>query len=167
TSSPSASNSSGSVSVAAAVGINLANASSRAYIPTGITINAGTGALTLKTSANTDAKAKGDGSASVTGGSGVTVGVGVAVNLANVVNEAGVQGGAVVTSTGFAADASETNVAGDTTNSFAAETTAGASGGQVGVAGSVAIDIVNVDTTGGIRSGGIVNAGTGDVSLGA
>src|SRR5262249_54082496 len=52
-------------------------------------------------------------------------------------------------------------------NSFAAETTAGASGGQVGVAGSVAIDIVNVDTTGGIRSGGIVNAGTGDVSLGA
>ena len=165
-STPSSTTSSGGVSVAAAVGINISNSSSRAYVPTGIHITAG-GAMTLKTSANSDAKAKGDGSAVLSGGSGVTVGAGVAVNLANVTNEAVVQNGAVVNSNGFTADASETNVSGDTTSTFAAETTAGASGGQVGVAGSVAIDLVTINTTGGIRSGGIVNAGTGDVFIGA
>ncbi|HTZ06018.1 MAG TPA: hypothetical protein VMB53_09700, partial [Gaiellaceae bacterium] len=165
-STPSASTSSGGVSVAAAVGIVISNSSSRAFIPTGITIVAG-GAVTLKSSANSDAGSKGDGSAVLFGGSGVTVGAGVAITLANVTNEAAAEGGSTITSNGFTADASETTVGADTTSTFSAETTAGASGGQVGVAGSVALSFVTVDTFGGIRNGAVVNAGTGDVSLGA
>src|SRR5207253_2689849 len=88
-------------------------------------------------------------------------------NLANVHNEATIELGAVVNSNGFTADASQTNVSGDTTNRFGAEATSGAGGGSVGVAGSFALNIVNIETTGGIRSGATVNAGAGSVLLGA
>ena len=78
-----------------------------------------------------------------------------------------VESGAVVVVHGFVADASETNVAGDTTSRFGAESTSGAGGGSVGVAGSVSINIVNVDTAAAIRSGASVDAGLGDASLSA
>ncbi|HEX7525555.1 MAG TPA: hypothetical protein VF327_04570, partial [Gaiellaceae bacterium] len=158
--------SSGSVSVAAAVGINISTSSSKATIPTGIHITAG-GAVTLKTSANSDSKAKGDGSAVTTGGSGVAVGAGVAVNVAHVHNEATAEAGSVISGQGFTADASMTNVSGDTTHRFGAETTSGASGGKVGIGASVSINIVDVHTTGAIRTGASVNAGAGAVLLGA
>ena len=145
--------------------MNISNSSSRAYVPTGITITAG-GALTLRSSANTDAAAKGDGNASTNGGS-AAIGVGVAVNLANVVNEAVVETGAVVVSHGLTADATMTDRSGDVTHRFAAESSSGGGGGDVGIAGSVSINIVNVTTTGAIRTGASVDATGGDIALGA
>ncbi len=68
---------------------------------------------------------------------------------------------------GLTAAAFETNVAGDTTSRFGAATTSGAGGGSVGVAGSVSINLVTINTTGAIRSGASVDAGLGDVSLSA
>ncbi|HEX7527306.1 MAG TPA: hypothetical protein VF327_13410, partial [Gaiellaceae bacterium] len=162
-STPSASTSSGGVSVAAAVGVNISNSSSRAYVPTDIHVTSG-GVLTLKSSVNSDAKAKADGSAA-TGGSGVSIGAGVAINLANVTNESVVETGAIVASHGLTADASMTTLSGDATNRFGAESTSGAGGGSIGIAGSVSINIVNVTTTAAIRTGSSVDAGAGDVSL--
>ena len=79
-------------------------------------------------------------------------GAGVAVNLANVTNEAVVQGGGVLTAASLSASAGMTNVSGDTANNFGAQSTSGAGGGSVGVAGSASINIVNVNTTAAIRS---------------
>jgi len=123
---PSASTSDGGVSVAAAVGINLAKTSSLATIANGITVNAG-GRFTLSTSANTDAQATADGSAvqppsdgsapadASGGGSssdpdddsgdGVSIGVAVAINYAQVSNVALLPGGATVNSQGATIEA--------------------------------------------------------------
>ena len=151
---PSASTSSGGVSVAAAVGITISNTSSRAYVPGGVHVVA-TGAVSLASSVNTDAKATADGSAS-TVGSGVSVGAGVAITLANVTNEAAVESGAFVTAASFSANAGMTDVSGDKTSRFGAESTSGAGGGSIGVAGSVSINIVNVNTIAAIRTTGSV-----------
>ena len=165
TASPSAATSSGGVSVAAAVGVTVSGSSARAYIPAGRHVITG-GLLTLRSSANTDAKSKGDGSAS-SSGSGVSIGAGVALTLAIVTNDAVVETGAIVASHGLTADAGMTDRAGDTTHRFAAESTSGAGGGSVGVAGSISISLVNVDTNAAIRTGASVDATGGDVSLSA
>ena len=49
------------------------------------------------------------------------------------------------------------------TNELGAHATSGAGGGSVGIAGSVAIDIENIETT--ARVAGALNAGTGDVNV--
>ena len=57
---PSAQTSSGPITVAAAVAVNLATTKSMASIPVGVTVTAG-GKITIATSANTDAAATGSG----------------------------------------------------------------------------------------------------------
>jgi hypothetical protein len=183
TNEPAAEDSNGdSISVAAAVAINIALSSSQAHIPDGQTVSAG-GTLTLRSSANSDASAKADGSA-VTGTGGTSVGVGVAINYANLVNIAKIGYGATTTSNGVVIQASTTNSGPSAgMHTFGAEATSGAGGGDLGFAGSVAINIVNARTTAIILSHPTrgppgaehltppahlptsVNAGTGNVSL--
>ena len=159
---PNANTSSGGVSVAAAIGINIAETLSRATIVPGVVVVAG-GVFTLRTSAHTDAKAGADGSAVQPGGSGVAIGAGVAINLAKVVNEAFLPGGATVTSTGAAVEALMTGAG--STHDFGAEAKAGAGGGSVSVAGSLGLNIVNLRTEGLLKTGSVLNARTGDVSI--
>ena len=101
-STPNAATSQGGISVAAAVGITIANSSSRASIPAGLNVVAG-GLLTLSSSADTDATSNADGSAA-SGGS-AAIGAGVAITLANVQNLASIDGGAHTTSNGVAVTA--------------------------------------------------------------
>src|SRR5207247_4372117 len=88
-------------------------------------------------------------------------GVGCAINNAKSSNEATQPAGANVYSVGATIEALM-----GSTHDLGASATSGAGGGSVGVAGSVAIDIENIETT--ARLAGILTAGTGagaDVSI--
>ena len=156
------------ISVAGAVGINIASTGSHATIPDGLTINAG-GALGLSASNNTDASASADASATVpkasnNNSSAVGVGAAVAINVANVSNTATI-GAANVTANGVKLEAVMTDVNGDKTHTFGAAAKSGAGGGTIGVAGAVGISVDNVHTEASIATGASVNAGAGDVGL--
>ncbi|MBI3347591.1 MAG: hypothetical protein HY020_10320, partial [Burkholderiales bacterium] len=138
------SGSSETVSVAAAVGVNITDVTSRARISAG-TISTPTKSVAVQSSANTDVQAIADGSATTSDG-GTGVGAAVAVNYAAMTNEALVDSGVVITADGLQLGATMTNVGGDTTHTTLASAKSGAGGGDIGVAGSVAINIVNEDT---------------------
>jgi len=153
-SAPSASSSSGKVGIAAAVGINLSTSSAVASIPDGLSITAG-GLLTVSASNDTDASAVGDGSQVGTASSGpkVGVGAGVAINDVTATNEATIGNGVQVTSQSVTLEASTTNAGGaldsasppgtaDGVNTFSASATSGAGASNVGVAGSLALNLV-------------------------
>ncbi|WP_233151895.1 hypothetical protein, partial [Pelomonas sp. KK5] len=139
------SGSSDTVSVAAAVAVNITDATSSAHISAG-TISTPTKNVSVQASANTDGQATADGSAT-TADSGDAVGAAVAINVANTTNEALVASGVNITADGLLLGATMTNVSGDTTHTTLASAKSGAGGGEIGVAGAVAINIVNEDTT--------------------
>jgi len=93
TKSPDTSTSDGAVSVAAAIGINIATASTTATIggteAEPLTIEA-QGPVTVRSAAQTDSGAEADGSATTTG-DGTTVGAAVAVNVSDTQNHARVE----------------------------------------------------------------------------
>src|SRR2546427_6666024 len=92
--------------------------------------------------------------------SGVTIGAAVAINYVRVINEAILPSGATVTADGATLEAVMTD---DGTNTLSASATSGAGGGAVGIAGSVAIEIENIQTT--ARMAGTLTAGSGDVAI--
>jgi len=142
-SNPSASTSDGDISIAAGIALNIANTTSTASIANGITVHANK-QVSVTSAANTDASAVADGSA--VGGKDASVGAAVAINLANVNNLATIGSGAQVTSDGLVVTAKMRNMSGDSTHSLAATSVSGAGGSGVGVAGSFAMTIDNVDT---------------------
>src|SRR6266566_4304999 len=166
---PHAATSAGGVSVAAAIAINLAKTSSLATI--GAVIVIAVGRFTLSTSADTDAHAIADGTAvrnaadssapaDSTGGAGapadsttgVSIGAGVAIDYARIRNEAILPTGATVTSKGATLEARMASA-----HELGAAATSGASGGSFSIAGSVVIDIENIETTASLA--GTLNAG--------
>lgn len=160
----SAESSEGKVSVAAAVAVNVAESRAEAYVPDGITLDT-TGSLTVEASGNTDAGAHSDGSAA---GSTATVGIGaaVSVNSATTHTRAWI-GNADITANGLTLRAFMSDVAGDTVNTFATSAKAGAGGGKVGIAGALALNLIETHTTAEIHGGASVNADGGDVELSA
>src|SRR4029077_1464541 len=176
---PKSDTSSGGVSVAAAVAINLATTISLATIgPVRVIAN---GRFTLATTADTDAFALADGSAvrpsdtsaptdSTSGGSsgspsdsssgGVSVGVAVAINYVRITNEARAPPDSTVSATGASVTALM-----HSQHALGASATSGAGGGAVGIAGSVAIEIEQIHTTAALQ--GWLDARTGDVSIAA
>ena len=152
-----AQNSSGtSVSLAGGIGVNIATNESSATLAPNLVVNAG-GLLTLSSANTTGANATADGSA--TGTSKVGVGVAIALNLVKATNDAEIAAGDNVTAAGVTISAL---MAGDGTpmDSFGAKATSGASAGNVAVAGSLAINIVQANSaTASIDSTSTVNAG--------
>ena len=145
------------VTVAAAVAFNLVHSTSDASLAQGLHIHAG-GALTLQSKANTDAHATADGEASSDGGT-ATIGAAVAINLATVVNHADLGPGATTDSTDLTLSALMNAVgagSSDRKHEFEATATSGAGGGgTVAVAGSFALNIVDVSSTALMRADGI------------
>src|SRR5690606_28119204 len=92
----------GSVSVGAALAVNVANSSAVASTGDDLTINAG-GVLSLKAANNMDATAIADGSAAMGKDTqdGTTVGVAVALNIAEMTNQATLGDNVTVNSEGF------------------------------------------------------------------
>ena len=144
-----------SVEVAAAAAINLITATSIAALTDGLTFSTTTGALSLASSANTDATAKASGSA--VDGSSLNIGAAVAIDLPIVTNEASIGVDTLVDSHGLSLAATMRNLSGDQKHSFDAEATAGAGKGKVGIAGSLALTIADVTTNAEIHS----NSGRG------
>jgi len=100
--------------------------------------------------------------------SGTAVGIGIALNIAEMQNKAQLGANTTVTADGFSAQALMKDVGGDQTHTFAAKATSGASGGDTGVAGSFALNYSPAQTVAGLTSStATVNAGTGDVTIGA
>src|SRR6185436_19576382 len=157
---------SGSVGVAAALALNVASSDAEASVGA-VTISAG-GKFALKSENHMDASAVADGSAAKGEGkdgkaSDTALGVAVAINVADMENQALVASGASITSDGASIEAL---MKGGEKHEFAAKATSGGSGGDTGVAGSFALNIVtDADTQASLASGATLNAGTGPVTL--
>ncbi|WP_374319346.1 leukotoxin LktA family filamentous adhesin [Aquabacterium sp.] len=165
------SNSSGAVSVAAAVGANVEVTTTTAQIAKGVTVHAGD-AVAVTSAAQTDASASADGSQVDSGGTNVGVGAAVALNVAVATNVTTIADNTHITSNGVTVSATERAQDDDKTSDFAATAKSGAGAANVGVAGSLAVNVV-VDTTvasiagddDSSGTGASVNAGTGDVLI--
>ncbi|WP_141847710.1 beta strand repeat-containing protein, partial [Humibacillus xanthopallidus] len=177
-----AENSGASLSVAAAIAFNLVRTVSDVSLPGSVTITVDGGPLTLSSSANTDASATGDGETG-TNGAVAAIGAGVGLNLATVDNLAdiaagatvhavGVTMGATMTPTGDTSPTSCDDPEADCTHTIeAGAVSASSGGGKLGVAGSVAINIVTITTSAQVKSAtGLtttVDARGGALALGA
>ena len=140
-----------SVTVAGAVAINVVGTTSSATIADGLAITSG-GVLTLASQANTDSSTKADGKQVGTAGLTLGVGVAVAVNKATVLNEAVVGSQVTLDTHGLTLSATMRDVSGDQKHVFLADTIAGAGGGKVGIAGSLALTIADVSTNAEIKA---------------
>ncbi|HEX7525481.1 MAG TPA: hypothetical protein VF327_04190, partial [Gaiellaceae bacterium] len=130
-------------------------------LPNGLVLTAG-GAISLRTSANTDAKATSSGKAVHAGSAGI--GAGVSVNYVELLNQASTSN-TTLTGNGLHVDSVMTDVGGDKTHTFEATAKSGAGSDDIGVAGSVALNIILDHTEATVTSGAVVAAGTGDVSV--
>jgi hypothetical protein len=93
------------------------------------------------------------------------VGVAVALNIADMDNTAVVGAGSTIDADGYTAEASMKKVGDDTTHTFVAKATSGASGGDTGVAGSFALNYSTTDTLASLPETVTVKAGGGDVTI--
>jgi hypothetical protein len=184
----SASTSEGNVSVAAAVGINVQKNLVQAVVPDGVTISAG-GILTLRAVTNTDGRITADGKAvGVPDADGkmppeakIGVGAAVAVNLVRgegiarlgVANHGA--GGAVIEAVKLDVETLLAGgAAGPRTDVFEAITISGAGASNVGIAGSVALNLLDTSsdarlaagTTLAVTGGGAVDLAS-DARMGA
>jgi hypothetical protein len=159
---PSPASSDGKVSVAAAIGLVIADVSAITELPAGLSLTAG-GAVSLHSSENVDGLSSADGSAVKAASAGI--GVGVALTVVTLVNRANLGDNTVVTSNGFSAEATMTDVDGDTTHTFSAIAQSGAGSDDIGVAGSFAMNLVTASTEAFIPSAATVSAGNGDIAL--
>jgi hypothetical protein len=161
----SASSKEGQVAVAAAIGVNVARSDVLAQVDDGLSIHAG-GALAVTTTSATDgqitASGKVDGTLQKVG-----IGAAVAVNVVSADNSA-ILGTGAHDSSGFTVSALKTefgqnNLAVTHTDTFSADTKAGAGGSKVGIAGSLSLNIVD-DSSQAILKGH-VNAGAGAAAI--
>ncbi len=153
-STPSASSAEGSVTVAAALALNLSESIQRARIPNNRTMTAG-GVTVVRSSANNDASATAD--AIATNASSVGVGTSVAINGVKVFNEAIVDASSNLTTDGLTVEALMRNVGGNTTHTFATNSVSGAADGNVGISTALAINLVDTQSLAEIRTGTTVS----------
>ena len=151
------------ISVAAAIAVNASSSTAQATIPANMVIDA-SGLLTLASSNTTTGSATATGGAVTSGSSGIAIGAAVAVNYDPAINEATIATGDTITAEGVTLSAINTG-ANSPTDAFTATTQSGAGGGKIGIAGSVAINIVNDTTEALISPSAAVNAGGGDVTM--
>ena len=159
---PTSSTSDGSVSVAAAVGINLTESLSRAAIATDVPVTAG-GHVTVSSAANSDASASAD--ATAVNGSSAGVGAAVAINAVQLINEAVVRPNASIQAEGLTVQALMADVDSDMTHALMAEATSGAGNGDVGVAGAVSINLIDTTTTALVQTAATVDLNNQDFNV--
>ena len=93
------------------------------------------------------------------------VGAAVAINVVSAVNEATIGEDAKISAKWLTVEAKRTDVKGDTTGTIGAEAISGASGGKVGIAGSLALNISDSRNEALIKSGAEVTlTGTDEIT---
>ena len=156
TSSGSSSTSSSSVGIAAAVAVNVVDIENEASIVSGADVDAG-GAVTVSAGAEVDATAKALGSATSLGGSEANnIAAAVGLNVATVENRAFVNSGSTIEGSGITIEAVTPNT--ERNDFIVWGAAAGGGKGDYAFAGSVGINIVNVSTEAGARSGSILKS---------
>lgn len=162
---------SGGVAVAAAVGVNSGIATTTANVGKSRKITSTNGALKVTSTNQTDASAKADGSQVDSGNTSVGVGAAVALNVGISTNVAAVGENAEINTKGLTISA--VNATGEKSD-YAAEAKSGAGAGNVGVAGSLAANIVVNTTVAALEGdstsdadtkGAVVNAHGGDILI--
>ncbi|WP_176250049.1 leukotoxin LktA family filamentous adhesin [Sulfitobacter sp. HGT1] len=160
----SAKTSEGKVSAAAAVAVNVQKSSVTAVTNDGVNITSG-GSLNISSASNANGSATSDGSA-VKGADGgqskVGIGVAVSVNVITAKNTAKLGQG---THSAAGVNIAALQGAATPTDTIFAKATSGAGGSKVGIAGSLALNIVNVETTASISGAASVDAKTGTSSI--
>ncbi|MFN9802590.1 MAG: beta strand repeat-containing protein, partial [Bacteroidota bacterium] len=157
--------SSGSVSVAGGIALNLVSSVANAYVADNLTINAA-GALAVQSSNETDASAIADGSASSGASGKASVGIAVSLNIVDITNTATVGENATVKVKGLTLSALTNKALGDDGYSnFTSKATSGASDGDVGIAGSFALNLIGTNQSLATVKSGTVDAGGGDVTI--
>ncbi len=146
------------VTVAAAIAVSIVESSNVAEIADGLSINAG-GLLTVKSSNNTDASTQADGSASK---GSVGIGAAVSINVVDFDNQA-IIGASKITADGVVVEAlmTEESPGVNDTHSFSAVSKSGAGGEDVGVAGSLSINHLEIDTIAAIKSSAAITLADG------
>ena len=160
----SAKTSEGKVSAAAAVAVNVQKSSVKAVTNDGVSLTSG-GALNISAASHANGSASSDGSAvkgADDGQSKVGIGVAVSVNVINAQNTARLGQG---THSAAGVNIAALQGAATPTNTIFAKATSGAGGSKVGIAGSLALNIVNMETTASISGAAIVDAKTGTSSI--
>ena len=158
---PEASTADGTVSVAAALAINIARLNVLATIDGGASVVAEQ-AVAVTAAGNMDATATADGSASR--GETGTIGAAIAINDAAGLVQASIAD-ASVTSDGLGVTAQVFARGDDTRHEFGAFSTSGASGGNLGVAGSFALNMANLRTEAFLGAGALLVLREGDVTI--
>ncbi|SEK85157.1 hypothetical protein SAMN04488032_107109 [Pacificibacter marinus] len=161
----------GKVTVAAAVGVNVQSSSVSAGVPDGKNITAG-GVLTVATSNNTTASVTSDGTAVGDAPAAVGIGAAVAVNVVHTNNDATLGNGAIIASSinvsALKLDVAKL-IAGDpataATDTYLASATSGAGGSNIGLAGSLALNLVDTQSQASIADGATVTLTGGDLTL--
>ena len=159
---------SSAVTIAASVTFNLVHAMTDVSLPPDLTLTAGQG-LTFSAAGNTDATAKADGEAATQGGS-ASIGAAVAINRVYETNTATLSAGDVTNSDGLTLSAvmnpTGSGMATDSTHSFLAQAVSGAQGSSsANINGSLALNIIDVNTSAALLPGGTDPRGPPQVNL--
>ena len=198
------STSEGSVAVAAAIAVDVANSTVQAYVPAAVGVTA-SGGLGVTAVSNMDARTIADGSQVAGGGTSVGIGAAVAITLAHQVNDAtlgsstalssapttgtltagdyqagsltltalqtdqGVASPAVPgsTSPGPASVDATLGTQSGREDLYSAQATSGAGASKVGLAGSLAVNVIHSDSSATVTGAADVTIGGGAVNLGA
>ncbi|MEL6109918.1 MAG: hypothetical protein AAFU85_28235, partial [Planctomycetota bacterium] len=152
----------GPVTVAAAISINVVDVSTRARLLGGITLDV-SGDASIGTESNADAISKASGKAAEAGSAGV--GAAVAINSIGITNEASLPATSTVLAAGLALQATMKTVSADRKHRLEADAESGAGDGDVGVAGSVSINLVDTTASAVIPGGATVTLSGGDLAV--
>ncbi len=159
----SAKSSEGKLSVAAAIGVNVVTSSVTAALPDAIDITAG-GSLSVRSVNATDGTVTADASAA---GAKVSIGAAAAVNAITETNTASL-GAATYSANGVTVSALKGDPAGPAhVDSFTTSAKSGAGGTNVGIAGALALNLIDATSAATVSGSAIVNAGTGASSIAA
>lgn len=158
---PSAQTDEGKVSVAAAVAVNLIDARARATVNSDVSTS---GSVTLQALGQTDGSAVSD-AAAVGKTAQVGIGAAVSVNKLDSRTEATVASGADVSAQGVSLQAGMQAVAADTQHDARAEAQSGAGGSKVGIAASLALNLVDTASIAQVQNGASVDARGGSLTL--
>ena len=169
---PSAKTADGTVSVAGAVGVNVVSVTTRANVTSGLHANAeGSGNLSLSSAAHTDVSVKADSSSVDQSKPQVGIAAAVALNKVTSTNETYLGTGYHSAGGGVKLEAKTLEVgsgeSADTQNEFKAEAVSGAGAGDVGVAGALAVNLVDRSTAAYIKNNAGVEAQGGGVTVSA
>ena len=161
--------SSSKITIGAAMGVTYAESNAKAEIADGVTLNAGSGSITVESLSNSDFSA--DADASATDGD-YNIGGGIGLNIVNNENIAEIGDNTSITTAdltvraGMLSKVKDDNTT-DGTNTIYADAVAGASTGEFSLAGAVGLNVVIKNNTQAIINSGANVRSNGDITIAA